>query len=246
VVVVSPHLDDAVLSAASQLVRPGARVVTVCAGEPPAGTPPAVWDRLTGADDPARRVRERHLEDAAAMAVLGVVSTERLDFPDGQHVSSRTAAVTQQELIAGLRPHLADAAEVWVPAGIGCHPDHLAVRDAAMSAVGPGTAIHHYADVPYSVRYGWPSSVTGLDPVSPYLDVETWLAEELAATGLVDVDPTVAQLTRTVHRLDPDAQRRKVAAMACYVTQIPALDYDDALATGDPAVVGFEVSWSAS
>jgi hypothetical protein len=53
VVIVSPHLDDAVLSAASQLLRPGARVVTVCAGEPPAGTPLAYWDRLTGADDPS-------------------------------------------------------------------------------------------------------------------------------------------------------------------------------------------------
>jgi hypothetical protein len=35
-----------------------------------------------------------------------------------------------------------------------------------------------------------------------------------------------------------------VKAMACYRTQIPALDYAGALANGDPAVVGFELSWS--
>ncbi len=51
-------------------------------------------------------------------------------------------------------------------------------------------------------------------------------------------------MIRTVHRLDPEQQRRKVAAMACYATQIPALDLGGALASGHPDVVGFEVSWS--
>ena len=108
-----------------------------------------------------------------------------------------------------------------------------------LDAVDAGTVVHHYADVPYSLRYGWPPSVTGRTAASPYLDVEFWLAEELGATGL-----NPATMTRTVHRLDPEQQRRKVAAMACYATQIPALDFGGALATGDPAVIGFEVSWS--
>jgi hypothetical protein len=73
----------------------------------------------------------------------------------------------------------------------------------------------------------------------PYLDVEAWLAEELSAAGLDG-----SRLIRSVHQLDGDAQRRKVAAMACYATQIPSLDYGNALAGGDPAVVGFEVSWT--
>jgi LmbE family N-acetylglucosaminyl deacetylase len=143
--------------------------------------------------------------------------------------------------VQALRSELAGAVEVWAPAGIGCHPDHLAVRGAVLDAVHPDVKVHHYADVPYSIRYGWPASVTGEPPVSPYLDVEFWLAEELAATGV-----DVAVMTRSVHRLDADQQRRKVAAMACYATQIPALDTDDALASGDPAYVGFEVSWSRS
>jgi LmbE family N-acetylglucosaminyl deacetylase len=223
-VVVSPHLDDAVLSAAVQLMRPGAHLVTVCTGAPPEGTPPADWDQLTGATDPGSRVRERLVEDDRALATLGVQSTARLDFPDAQHIPDVAERPTQDALVAALRPHLTGAAEVWAPAGIGGHLDHLATRDAAIAATDPGTAVHHYADIPYSLGPGWPEP-----------DVEAWLVEELDAPG---------GLTKTVHRLNPDARRRKVAALACYVTQIPALDEDGALTTGDPAVVGFEVSWT--
>jgi LmbE family N-acetylglucosaminyl deacetylase len=239
VVVVSPHLDDAVLSAAVQLMRPGARVVTVCAGAPPAGTPLGYWDRLTGANDVEVRLRERLAEDDEALRTLGVVETQRLRFLDGQHLDDWSGRASTEEMAAELRPHLADAAEVWTPAGIGCHPDHLAVRDATLAAVGSAAPIHLYADVPYSIRYGWPASVTSNGAGSPYLDVEVWLAEELASTGL---DSEL--LIRTVHRLDGDVQRRKVAAMACYATQIPSLDYGSVLADGDPAVIGFEVSWT--
>ena len=239
VVVVSPHLDDAVLSAAAQLMRPGARLVTVCAGRPPSTGPLGDWDRLTVAGDAAGRVRERWLEDAAAAAVLGVTDVVRLDFPDGQHLTGpRTDAA---EMVEALRTRLVAAVEIWAPAGIGCHPDHLATRAAVLAAAtaGPGVPVHFYADVPYSVRYGWPPSVSGEPPASPYLDVEEWLRAELAETGLSPAD-----LDRQVHVLDDEARRRKVKAMACYRTQLPALDYGGALADGAPAIVGFEVSWT--
>jgi LmbE family N-acetylglucosaminyl deacetylase len=223
-VVVSPHLDDAVLSAAVQLMRPGAHLVTVCTGAPPEGTPPADWDQLTGATDAVSRVHERLAEDDRALATLGVQSTSRLGFPDAQHIPDVAERPTREALVAALRPHLAGAAEVWAPAGIGGHLDHLATRDATIDATDPGVTVHHYADIPYSLGLGWPEP-----------DVETWLAAELDAP---------AGLSKTVHQLDPDARRRKVAAMACYVTQIPSLDPDGALSTGDPAVVGFEVSWT--
>jgi LmbE family N-acetylglucosaminyl deacetylase len=237
-VIVSPHLDDAVLSAALQLMRPGARVVTVCTGEPPEGTPPAVWDRLTRASSPQARVRERYAEDDAALQELGIGTSTRLGLPDGQHISGSSPRLSHESFTAALRPHLAGVAEVWAPAGIGCHPDHLAVRDAVIAAADPDAVVHHYADVPYSVRYGWPPSVTG-SPGLPFLDVETWLAEELRATGL-----DASALIVTVHALDPERQRAKRAAIARYATQVPALDYGTVLADGDPRVIGFEVSWT--
>lgn len=240
IVLVSPHLDDVVLSASAQLGRPDLMVVTACTGAPADDAPLGEWDRLTGASNAAARVRDRLAEDSAALAVFDVQAIGRLGFPDGQHLPGGTTA-THAGLVAALREELADATEVWAPAGIGCHPDHLAVRDAVLDAADPDAVVHHYADVPYSLRYGWPPSVTGTPSGSPFLDVELWLAEELRATGL-----DAAELTRTVHRLTPEQQRRKVAAMACYATQIPALDIGGALATGDPAFVGFEVSWSRS
>jgi LmbE family N-acetylglucosaminyl deacetylase len=238
IVVVSTHLDDAVLSAAYQLMRPGSRLVTVCTGDPPAGAPPGYWDRLTGATDARVRLKERFAEDDAAVAALGLRGSVRLGFPDDQHVPAATRS-DHDDLVAALRPQLAGAAEVWAPAAIGRHPDHVAVRDATVQAVA-GAELHYYADVPYSVRYGWPPSVTG-EPPSPYLDVEFWLAEELAAAGL----PKTGTV-RTVHRLSADQQRRKAAAVACYATQVPALDDVRVLAGPDPAVGAFEISWRRS
>lgn len=217
IVVVSAHLDDAVLSASAQLTRLGARLVTVCAGLPPVGAVLGDWDRVTGADDAEDRVRERWAEDDAAAAVLGVDDVVRLDLPDGQHLADVEADPRRDidAMATALVPLLTDAAEIWLPAGIGGHPDHLATRDAGLTAARetPDVPVRHYADIPYAIGPGWPQDVTyGPD--------------------------------RQVHALDDEAQRRKVKAMACYRTQIPALDYAGALANGDPAIVGFELSWS--
>ncbi len=178
IVVVSPHLDDVVLSAAAQLGRPDLTVVTACTGAPSPDAPLGYWDRLTGATSAAARVHERYAEDDAALAVCDVQTIVRLGFPDGQHRPDGET-VSHAGLVRALRSELAGAVEVWAPAGIGCHPDHLAVRDAVLDAIDPGAVVHHYADVPYSLRYGWPPSVTGRPAPSPYLDVEYWLAEEL-------------------------------------------------------------------
>jgi LmbE family N-acetylglucosaminyl deacetylase len=238
-VVVSPHLDDAVLSAAMQLMRPGARVVTVFAGLPPAGAVAGSWDRLTGAADARQRVEERWREDDEAMAVLGVADPVRLGFADGQHVGEPAARLDIDAVVQALRPYLTGVQEVWVPAAVGGHSDHVAARDAGVAAADPQAVVHHFADVPYSVPYGWPPSVDGSASTSPYLDIDQWLVDELADVGL---DATA--LVRSVHQLDEENQRRKVKAMACYRTQIPALDPWGVLAGGDPAIVGFEVSWS--
>ena len=53
--ILSPHLDDAVLSCWHVLEGPEqARVINVFTADPPPGTPPPWWDRLTGASDPRR------------------------------------------------------------------------------------------------------------------------------------------------------------------------------------------------
>ena len=68
-VVVSTHLDDAVLSCYREL-GPETIVVTVFAGIPPPGEPGS-WDRRTGATDSTARMRERRTEDIEALALSG-------------------------------------------------------------------------------------------------------------------------------------------------------------------------------
>src|SRR4029077_12194032 len=81
VVIVSPHLDDAVLSCARFMaVHPGFAVVTVFAGNPPAyPSPMRWWDEQSGFE-PGDDVREaRRNEGRAALAVLDA-TPHHLDF----------------------------------------------------------------------------------------------------------------------------------------------------------------------
>jgi hypothetical protein len=87
-VVLSPHPDDAVPSCWHLLAGGDTTVVTVFAGVPEPGTC-GWWDRLTGASDPAARVRERLAEDTRAPALAGA-SSVRLDLLDEQYVVTAT------------------------------------------------------------------------------------------------------------------------------------------------------------
>ena len=67
--ILSPHLDDAVLSLWHVLTHPGeVAVVNVFGGSPDGHAGDAWWDRLTGGEDSVVRVGERHAEDQAAPA----------------------------------------------------------------------------------------------------------------------------------------------------------------------------------
>src|ERR1022692_2809707 len=78
---VSPHLDDAALSASVALGCGGATVVTVFTALPAPGCPVTWWDRLTGATDSVERQRERLAEDTVAMRQLSATGIH-LDEPE--------------------------------------------------------------------------------------------------------------------------------------------------------------------
>src|SRR5436305_15085471 len=81
VVVVSPHLDDAVLSCARFMAaHPGCTVVTVFAGTPPAYPEPMrLWDEQSGFAPGDDVMDARRHEDCAALAVLDA-TPHHLDF----------------------------------------------------------------------------------------------------------------------------------------------------------------------
>lgn len=83
-IVVSPHLDDAVLGCSGLLVQcPGSVVCTVFAGEPdaPMSTP---WDAACGFADSREAMRVRREEDDRALSLCGAQAL-RLDFRDAQY-----------------------------------------------------------------------------------------------------------------------------------------------------------------
>lgn len=217
--VLSPHPDDAVLSCWHALAGRQAEVVTVFAGLPTAGVPLSAWDRLTGASDARARAAVRRAEDVAALTVAGC-AVRPLDLLGKSY---REGPLDTAALRAAVEAAIGNAEEVWLPAAIGGHPDHRALRDAALDVLGSRTG-RMYADLPYAIRYGWPDWVTGSPREDP-LDVTAWLAAQLppAAGGPL------------VHRLPSGQQARKWSAVRRYASQFPAL--------ADRAVLPYEVCW---
>ncbi|HEX8645495.1 MAG TPA: hypothetical protein VF715_01250 [Thermoleophilaceae bacterium] len=219
VAVLSPHLDDAVLSAFSALP---ARVVNVCTGLPPAGVLTS-WDRICGATDSLEHMRARIEEDGAALAMAGAEPVA-LDFLDVQY---RIEPLETGALRRAIAAAVEGCDEVWAPAGIGDHSDHLQVRDAAIEL---GLPLRLYAELPYAVKFGWPAWVTGEDE-DPHL---------VADAGWV-LPPGAGE--PEIHRLSGEDVQRKLQALRRYRTQFSALSRGKLGHVEHPSVIGFEVSW---
>lgn len=235
IVAVSPHLDDAALSASAALSAGGATVATVFTALPPDGWPVSWWDRLTGATNSAERQRERLTEDAAVMRLLCATALH-LDEPEAQYREGDPDLRAAIERLADL---LSGASEVWLPSAIGGHRDHAFARDAGLrAAVAAG---HHevilYADFPYVIAYGWPEWVSG-QRGDTYLDAAFWLTGQLAGTGL-DAD----SLTPIVTRLSAAQRERKAAVIAAYRTQAAALRLTPDNLAAEPVKLDFELAW---
>jgi len=225
----SPHLDDAVLSCGgqiTQLVRAGqvVRVVTVFAGDVPAeaAASPFVQELHArwglGRNPPAAR----RAEDRAALGILGARATH-LPFPDCVYRLGRMGAplyptrdaifgtVAQvempliDEVVRALRRlRVPRDARVILPLTAGHHVDHQIVRAAGeqwckMQPAGRSVPIAYYEDYPYAEQP---------DEVTAALDQDT-LESELV-------------------ELDEDALAAKVAAIACYRSQISSFFADKA------------------
>jgi LmbE family N-acetylglucosaminyl deacetylase len=152
-VVVSPHLDDAVLSCGQLLAaHPGSTVVTLFAGIPGPEVPAGEWDRRCGFDSAAQAVAQRREEDRIALSLLEARAVW-LDFLDNAY--HRCPA--PDEAAAALRQVLLDLAPdtVLLPMGL-FHADHLLAHEACMRAVRalPDARCAVYEDVPYRAIRG--------------------------------------------------------------------------------------------
>ena len=167
VVVVSPHLDDAVLSCAGLIAgAPGTAVITVFAGNPPArgastsadvlpGT--TAWDQASGFAAGDDVVGLRRDEDRAALAHLGA-APHWLDFLDSQYVVDPGESAQPADIAAGVREAITELqpATIAFPLGLE-HTDHKRTHEACLLLLkeSPELAQHWVAfiDVPYRAVY---------------------------------------------------------------------------------------------
>ena len=224
----SPHLDDAVIDCWSVVTDPGAlNLVNVFAGIPPAGRT-THWDRIVGAADSAQLMRARIEEDRAALGQVGrgPVNLGFLEHQQREHERPPTLAAIDGELTDSVPA----ASRVYAPAALGTpHPDHVRVREYALACAAAGIPVELYADLPYAVVYGWPHWVTG-EPRDPHLDVDAYWGEHPPG------EPRVVTL-------DEHQAAAKLAAMRAYETQFPSLDRGPIGLLSNPRVHRFEVYW---
>jgi LmbE family N-acetylglucosaminyl deacetylase len=252
IAILSPHFDDAVLSCWDVLSDPDdVLVVNVFAGLPSPGGAPGWWDAMCGVRDSHAAMLQRVAEDRAALAVAGREPIN-LSFLDHQY---REGDQSVGAIASALRDVLPRHAVVLAPGGLADeplhprlpepHPDHVAVRSAALELYEDGYGLAVYADLPHANARGWPTWVlngAGGDTRSAaHTDAvaTTWRAA-LAATGF-----TADQLVPHVHRLTASAFARKLEAVRRYVSQLPMLERGFGRLE-NPELLGYEVTWRAS
>lgn len=251
ILAVSPHLDDAVLSAGGRLAALAAdeenwvTVFTVFAGlAAPPYSPTA--ERLHGLMDlTGDPVTERRTEDLAAHAELGtiarhgrfpdsiyrtrpdgswLVGNDPTDEPDGDEPElHRSVVAAIGLLISELRPKV-----VLTCAALGGHVDHVRTRDAVLDAVShqPGVRLQLWEDLPYGLWAG-----PGGQPSALPHDA-------------VPGEPFAVEVAE-------EAREAKYRAIACYRSQHRMLwdddpDYRARLGRHDAANGGGERFWDVS
>ncbi|MFY1691154.1 PIG-L deacetylase family protein [Plantactinospora sp. WMMB782] len=246
ILVVSPHLDDAVLSAGATIaasVDAGTRVVvcTVFAAQPAGTLSPVAEEFHRSCGLPPDAAAVRRGEDARAVRTLGA-QYRHLDFADAVYrrvgdrwlcrhgqamfdADPRAERDLGERLVGDLTRLTAALApcQVWTCAGYGGHVDHLITRAAAvrvaagLTTAGAPVALLLWEDLPYGI---W-------EPVA----------------AVADRSPALPPVG--VHHL-----ARKFAAIACYRSQLGMLWPDggwrrDLLRHARRRWPGAELLWTA-
>ncbi len=225
----SPHLDDAALSCGGDIWRQVQHghpvlVVTIFAGVPEPDAPlsplaQALHDRW---ELPHDAVTNRLEEDRAALNLLGAAA-DRWTYtdciyrqaPDGSFLYPGEEALwgqihpLEERLIAELADRFAQlplhpTSALYAPLAVGHHVDHQIVRRAAEST---GLRLTYYEDYPYALNRSAVQTALGDDDVNDIGD-DRWRAHPVS--------------------LPEEALASKIAAIACYHSQISSFWADEA------------------
>lgn len=192
ILIVSPHLDDAILSVGQFMAdRPDAEVITIFAGYPEnSEAVSTAYDNKCGFKNAQDAMSVRRRENDEATALLNATAIN-FDFTDSQYeveVKTHDIRNALQNLI-----NCNDYEFIMAPLGIG-HPDHLKVCEAVMT-IDTELPIYLWEDLPLRV-------------LSPELVSERLKKLRISADKLV------------THSTTGDKIAKKIRALACYKSQI--------------------------
>jgi len=169
-----------------------------------------------------------------------------LDLLDEQYRDGRDPP--SRQLTDLLRTHLDGAEEVWLPAGLGNHTDHLLVRDAALAATAAtNQSVRMYADLPYAGQPAWPDEVTRTVPdrvrnrLLVALNRPTRAAQWQSTLATAGLGERLGE--RVIHRLPRADLHAKVTAVRCYASQLDALRCGPKHPLRERRIFAFEVHW---
>lgn len=153
IVVVSPHLDDGVLSVGASIAswsRVGVTVelLTVLACDPDSTAPAGGWDRRGGFATEGESARARRDEDRRACSVLGVTPVW---LPYGSVDYDRHG--DDDDVCRAVADAVDGADAVVLPGHPLSHPDHAWLAAVLEGRLG-ASRIGRYAEQPYAVRAG--------------------------------------------------------------------------------------------
>jgi len=173
VVVISPHLDDAVLSLGATIAgasRNGATIIvlTVFAGDPASRLPSGGWDRRAGFETWGHASSGRREEDRHACALLGATPIW-LPYGDEQYERARD----EQEIGEAVHDVVKGADVVLLPGYPLSHSDHVWLTRILLASRLPVQEVALYVEQPYAFRV-----VLGLDPSPAPL---SWLTDAAGA-----------------------------------------------------------------
>jgi hypothetical protein len=232
--VISPHWDDAVLDCWGILASGRMLNVVNLFGGIPTNARAGIWEAIMGVGDPAQRARERIAEDALALARAGREPVNLPLLDDQYRRQMRIPPPGLDDLDRAVAEQVQGASRVYVPAGIGAHPDHLLARRYGRALLAGGMPVTLYAELPYCIFHGWPSWVDGGAPARRRNVDVYW------ESFLKDVPELPALHSAEVERLDAGSARAKCEAIGCYET---SLNYGARRLLSDPEFHGIEVSW---
>lgn len=211
-VIISPHLDDAVFSCAALIAKHQTRIITICAGLPAEVSPPGDFDTMAGFRTGADALRQRRVEDIQAAAVLGCEMVhagcveDQYDRTPGHADRVRRAVHDAMEGV-----HTGDIA--LGPLGLR-HPDHKFVATAFRECIEEiGCSAWLYEELPY--RALWPEHLRPAIKASGCAAASEYFADTAPAikhralrcyiTQLVGMDTQPLLLPERYHRLQGKA-----------------------------------------